>query len=136
MNTWRISLAPHKYAQIVFSRARKYDKKELDLKLYDILIPKEATPKFLGIIFDRRMNFETQIQNIKNKASERISILKILSFDKFWCLNKNLLVKLNKSLIRSVLEYSSILIGSISPSFIKKLDAVQNNSLRAIFQNH
>jgi hypothetical protein len=35
-----------------------------------------------------------------------------------------------------VLEYSSILIDTISPSFIKKLDAVQNNSLRAIFQKH
>jgi hypothetical protein len=52
MNVWRLSLAPHKCAQIVFSRAKKYDIKELDLKLYEIPIPKEATPKFLGVIFD------------------------------------------------------------------------------------
>jgi hypothetical protein len=134
MNTWRLSLAPHKCAQIVFSRARKFDITELDLSLYGIKIPKESNPKFLGVVFDRRLNFEAQINHIRTKTSERISILKILSFDKFWSLNKILLIKLYKSLVRSVIEYSSTIIDSISPSFLKKLEAIQNNSLRAIFQ--
>ncbi len=134
MNTWRLSLAPHKCAQIIFSRARKFDVTELDLSLYGIKIPKESNPKFLGVIFDGRLNFEAQINHIRNKTSDRISILKILSFDKFWCLSKILLIKLYKSLVRSVIEYSSTLVDSISPSFLKKLEAIQNNSLRAIFQ--
>jgi hypothetical protein len=54
MCTWRLCLAPHKCAQIVFSRAKKFDVKELDLNLYGIRIPKENSPKFLGVVFDRR----------------------------------------------------------------------------------
>jgi hypothetical protein len=51
-----------------------------------------------------------------------------------WKLDDYILVKVYKTLVRSIIEYSSIIITSISDSFIKKLEAIQNNSLRAIFQ--
>ena len=34
MSTWRLTLAPHKCAQIVFSRAKKFDVQELRITLY------------------------------------------------------------------------------------------------------
>jgi len=134
MSTWRLTLAPHKCAQIVFSRAKKFDVQQLGITLYGIPIPKEANPKFLGVKFDRRLNFGEQVALIKAKAGERISILKILSNDIFWRLDENILLKLYKSLIRSVLEYSSFIVKTISDSFLKKLEAVQYNSLRAIYR--
>ena len=127
-------MAPHKCAQIVFSRAKKFDVQQLGITLYGIPIPKEANPKFLGVKFDRRLNFGEQVALIKAKAGERISILKILSNDIFWRLDENILLKLYKSLIRSVLEYSSFIVKTISDSFLKKLEAVQYNSLRAIYR--
>ena len=45
-----------------------------------------------------------------------------------------MLLNIYKSLIRSILDYSSFIIDSISQSFIKKLEAIQNNVLRIIFQ--
>ena len=134
MSTWRLTLAPHKCAQIVFSRAKKFDVQQLGITLYGIPIPKEANPKFLGVKFDRRLNFGKQVALIKAKAGERISILKILSNDIFWRLDENILLKLYKSLIRSVLEYSSFIVKTISDSFLRKLEAVQYNALRAIYR--
>ena len=63
-----------------------------------------------------------------------MNIIKILSFDKFWRLSPEILLNIYKSLIRSILDYSSFIIDSISQSFIKKLEAIQNNVLRIIFQ--
>ena len=82
MNRWRLTLAPHKCSQTVFSRSRKFDITELNINLYNAKIPKENEPKCLGIKFDRRLNFGSQIKNIKEKTSDRVNIIKILSYDK------------------------------------------------------
>ena len=88
MNTSRFSLAPHKCSQIVFSRVRKYDVMELDLKLYNQKIPKEKEGKFLGLVVDLRLNFGAQIKHISNKVTDRINLMKVLSFDRSWRLNQ------------------------------------------------
>ena len=131
---WRLKLAPHKSAQIIFSRARKYDIKELEIKINGIKIPKDDEPKFLGIKFDRGLNFSAQIECNKTKISDRTNIMKILSLNPLWRLQEGTLIQLYKSLIRSVIEYSSFIIDSISKSFLKKLEAIQNNTLRIIFK--
>ena len=81
---WRLQLAPHKSAQIIFSRARKFDIKEIDLIINGTKIPKDDEPKFLGIKFDRRLNFGAQINNIKSKILDRTNIMKIVSLDPLW----------------------------------------------------
>ena len=133
-NLWRLKLAPHKSSHIVFSRARKFDIKEIDLVINGIKIPRDDEPKFLGIKFDRRLNFSAQINNIKSKLMDRTNIMKIISFDPLWKVQEDTMVQLYKSLIRSVIEYSSFLIDSISKSYIKTLEAVQNNILRIIYK--
>ena len=80
------------------------------------------------------MNFKNQINHIKAKVVERQNLLKILSYDQHWKLNSEILVKMYKCLVRSIIEYSSIFITSISKSFIKKLESIQNESLRIIFR--
>ena len=60
--------------------------------------------------------------------------MKILSYDPTWRLPEKTLVKIYKSLIRSILDYSSFIINSISNSYRKTLEAIQNNTLRIIFK--
>ena len=105
----------------------------MNSKLNNTLIPEDSEPKFLGIKFDRRLNFGAQVENIKKKASDRLNILKVLKYNKQWKLDESLLIKIYKSLIRSVLDYSSFLIGSISPSYLKSIESIQNQALRIIF---
>ena len=65
MNKWRLKLAPQKCAQITFSRSRSANNEDFNIRLYGELISKDNNPKFLGIVFDRRLRFENHIANIK-----------------------------------------------------------------------
>ena len=62
--------------------------------------------------------------------------MKIISLDPLRKVQESTLIQLYKSLIRSVIEYSSFLIDCISKSLIKILEAIQNNILRIIFKKN
>ena len=78
--------------------------------------------------------FKAQIRHIENKTRDRLNVLKSLSFNKLWRINKNLLVNIYKSLVRSVLDYSSFVISSISHSLIKKLEKIQYEAIGIILR--
>ena len=88
----------------------------------------------MGVIFDRKLNFEANVQAIKKKLGDRFNLLKILSYDKTWKLTDGLLIKMYKSLIRSVIDYASITTGSVSLKIKNDLEVLQNNALRIIFK--
>ena len=77
MNLWHLSLAPHKCAQITFSRSNNNEHDDVDIKLYNQKIPYDPSPKFLGITFDKRLNFEKHNEKVAEKVKERINILKV-----------------------------------------------------------
>jgi hypothetical protein len=135
MNDWRLTLAPKKCSQITFSRAGGTEKtEELKVSLYGIPIPSEKNPKFLGLVLDRRLNFDGHYQAINKKIIERINILKILSFDPNWRLSPPILVRIYKSLIRSVMDYASVISIACNKEVVKALEIIQNDSLRVIFK--
>ena len=106
----------------------------MDLRLYGECIPTEKNPKFLGVVFDARLNFQANIQSIRKKVGDRINLLKILSYDKTWRLNQVTLVKMYKCLVRSVLDYASITSGALNKKSRDDLETLQNNSLRVILK--
>jgi hypothetical protein len=89
---------------------------------------------FLGIIFDHHINFNSHIDNIIDRANKRLNIVKILAH-RPWKLSYKTLINVYKTIMRSVLEYSSILIPHLAQSHITRLQTVQNKALRIIFQN-
>jgi hypothetical protein len=139
-NGWRLKLAPHKCSQVIFTRNKRTGKKGeknnhgLNIKIYGVQVPIDDSPKFLGIKFDKRLTYKEQINHIKDKVSDRISILKILSYDKHMRVDEKILVNVYKILVRSVIDYSSLLINDMSKTHVKELETIQNNSLRAIFK--
>ena len=134
MNLWHISLAPHKCAQITFSRSNNNEHDDLDIKLYNQKIPYDPSPKFFGITFDKRLNFEKHNQKIAEKVKERINILKVISYDKHWGLNSKFLINIYKVLVLSVMDYTSIITSASSEKVLKDLEVLQNNALRVIFK--
>ena len=94
MSTWRLSLAPHKCAQITFSKAKDNLRDKMKLKLYGDDIPEDLNPKFLGIVFDRKLNFSNHLNSLDTKVRERLNLLKILSYDRNRRPNRQLLIKI------------------------------------------
>jgi hypothetical protein len=132
LHKWRLDMNPKKCQYIVFVKETK-NPVHLKLKLFQDFIPKVNSIKFLGITLDYQMNFNECINEVISKFNGRINIIKILS-NKSWCLNNDTLKCIYFSLIRSIIEYNSIIYPLISESNKKRIRAIQYNALRISFR--
>ena len=100
-----------------------------ELNLYGSLIPVVEDFKFLGVLFDRKLSFIPHIKYLKAKCLKALNLLKVLSHTD-WGADRTVLLQLYRSLIRSKLDYGSIVYGSARPSYISSLDTVHHQGLR------
>ena len=96
-------------------------------------IPVVEQTKFLGMIFDKRLSFLPHIKNLKLKAQKSLNLLKVVA-SKHWGGESSVLLQLYRALVRSKLDYGSIVYGSARKSYIKMLDSVQNQALRCVLE--
>ena len=97
--------------------------------IYGSQIPVVAESKFLGVIFDRKLSFIPHIKYLKAKCLKALNLLKVLSHTS-WGADRTTLLHLYRSLIRSKLDYGSIIYGSARKSYLQMLDTVHNQGLR------
>jgi hypothetical protein len=134
MNKWRLSLAPHKCQYTIFTKNRRINTEhKFNLKLYGIQIPWEKNPIFLGITFDPYLSFNAHLEKTIEKAQSRLNVIKIISHYSTWRLNQDIQVKIYISLVRSLFEYMDFIYGIISQNSKDKMNAIENNCLRIIF---
>ena len=99
------------------------------LYIYGSQIPVVAESKFLGVIFDRKLSFIPHIKYVKAKCLKALNLLKVLSHTS-WGADRTTLLHLYRSLIRSKLDYGSLVYGSARKSYLQMLDTVHNQGLR------
>ena len=129
---WRFKLSVSKSCYTIFSK--KPDKKtDLDFKINNQSIPYSSNPTLLGVTFDQCLCFNTHVKNIRDKCLNRLNLIKILSH-KEWKLSPKTLITLYKTLIGSIIDYSSFIIHNLSQTNKKKIQAIQNRALRSIFK--
>ena len=92
-------------------------------------IPVVEEFKFLGVIFDRKLSFIPHIMYLKAKCLKAMNFLKVLSHTN-WGADRTVLLQLYRSLIRSNLDYGSIVYGSARKSYLVMLDTVHHQGLR------
>ena len=99
------------------------------LYLYGSQIPVVVESKFLGVIFDRKLSFIPHIRYIKAKCLKALNLLRVLS-NTSWGADRTTLLHLYRSLIRSKLDYGSIVYGSARKSYLQMLDTIHHQGLR------
>ena len=99
------------------------------LYIYGSQIPVVAESKFLRVIFDRKLSFIPHIKCVTAKCLKALNLLNVLSHTS-WGVDRTTLLHLYRSLIRSKLDYGSILYGSARKSYLEMLDTVHNQGLR------
>jgi len=93
------------------------------------IIPIVENTKFLGVIFDKKLNFKAHIAHLRIKCQAALQLLRTVSrMD--WGADRETLLRLFRSLIRSRLDYGALVYGSARPSYLLKLKPVQNQALR------
>ena len=87
--------------------------------------------KFLGVIFDKKLSFLPHITALKKKCKKALNLLKVVAHSE-WGADRKVLLRLYRSLIRSKLDYGSIVYGSARKSYLKILDSIHNEGLRLV----
>jgi ribonuclease HI len=100
-----------------------------ELKIYGSSIPTVEKYKFLGLFFDKKLNFIPHIQYVKDRCMKALNLLKVVAH-KDWGADCATLLKLYRSHVRSKLDYGCIVYGSARSSYLQPLDRVQNAALR------
>ena len=85
--------------------------------------------KFLGLLWDSKMTFAPHIRELKKKCTKSLNLMKVVAHTK-WGGDRVTLLRLYRALIRSQLDYGSIVYGSANKSELKKLDSIHNSGLR------
>lgn len=115
--------------QIHIFFARKKIGAEVQLYLYEKVIKRVESFKFLGVWFDARLTWRVHIDSVVSKCKKVINVMRCLAGTE-WGADRAALRTLYIGLIRSVLDYGYVAYGSASKSVLAKLDKIQAEALR------
>ena len=99
------------------------------LNIYGSPIPVVEEAKILGLLFDKKLSFIPHIKALKAKCLKALDVLKVLC-NTNWGGDRSVLLNLYRSLVRSKLDYGSIVYGSARKSYLKCLDTIHHQGLR------
>ena len=111
-----------------FCQARKHHL-DPDLNLDGSRIEVVDEHKFLGLYFDRKLSFIPHIKYLKAKCYKALNLLKVVAHND-WGADRDVLLRLYRALIRSKLDYGSIVYGSARKSYLQMLDPIHHQGLR------
>ena len=96
-------------------------------------IPVVEENKFLGVIFDRKLSFIPHIKQLKAKCQKALNLLRVKALNLLrvvvhtdWGADRKVLLNLYRTIIRSKLDYGSIIYGSARKSYLEMLDPIHH----------
>lgn len=126
---WKIKINPEKSVAIAFNNRRKTPKSKL--KYNDVTIPYDTTVKYLGILLDKRLNFNKHVSATQKKI--RYVAYCIGPYIKHDTpIEEKLKYTLIKAYMRPISLYAIPVWSSTNIKNFDKLEAVENRCLRKI----
>lgn len=113
---------------IIFKGPRKKIPDDLQMVIGGCIIKPENSVKLLGVTLDHHLTFGMHIQNVVKKCHGLIGVLSRAAPH----MSRDLLKMAYTALIRSHLEFSSVIFSTAAPTQLKKLDTVQKIASRVI----
>ena len=117
----------------ILSNVNTYEKKyktQLTIKVNKINIKPQQSARYLGVIFDHKLDWRTHTRQVEKRTASRIGLLRFLSRSTPDS-NDKILVNIFKALIRTVLTYGYPVLLSANNKIWNRLQITQNKALRA-----
>ena len=111
-----------------YSRNSEYSRDPV-LKLGKDNIKFVTQHKFLGLIWDPKLSFESHIEYLKKKCHKAMNIIKVLSYSN-WGSDTKTLLSLFRALVRSKLDYGSIVYRTAKKEKLECLNVLHRQGLR------
>lgn len=123
---WGFKFSVEKTKVMFFTRKKV---KEWYLKLYGNKLERVESFRFLGVYFDVRLTWREHIRYVVDKCKKVINVMRCLA-GLGWGADVASLKYIYIALIRSRLDYGSIVYGSAAKSVLADLDVIQARALR------
>lgn len=130
-NQWKININPQKTQLINFNQKQNQDEYQI-INIHNEIIETKEKIKYLGVTLDRKLNFKSHINNIKNKANHIINTL-YPHLNNTSKLPVNMKIQLYNSYIKPILTYASPVWSSANDTNLKIIQTIENRCLRIIF---
>ncbi len=122
-----LRFSPSKTKVLNFSRKRSQI--NFHLTLYEEQLEQVDEATFLGLQFDRKLNWKSHIKQLKQKCFLRLNLLKTLN-GSTWGSDRKCLLRLYKCYVRSILDYGCIIYSTASTRTLNQLNTVQHAAIR------
>ena len=99
------------------------------LRLDGKTLPYVDSVRFLRLIYDHRLNWREHLKFLKDKCFKILNMIRILS-NTSWGADRSTLLLLYRALVRSRLDYGSMVYSSGRESYLRPISAVHNAGLR------
>ena len=126
---WGLTISPNKTNAIIFSR--RHTLSPPALKILNTPIPYTKEVRFLGLIFDRQLTWKSHINSLKDRCSQDLQLLRVISNHK-WGADLHSLSKLYSSLLLPKMEYANIIFENAAQTTLQQLDRIQYAAARII----
>ena len=114
-----------------FCQKKKNLHNDRSLKLNGVEIPVVDEYKFLEMIFDKKLTFIPHLKYLKIKCHKTLQLLHVVAHKERGA-DRNTLLLFYRSLIRSKLDYGSIIYWSARKSYLKTFDPIYCGGLRLV----
>jgi ribonuclease HI len=101
------------------------------LYLYNRPIPIVKSTKFLGMIFDDRLNWVNHLKHIRSSCQSSLSLMKHLSHNA-WGADRSSLRMIYQAFIQSRLSYGAHVFSSATANKLRMVEPIRNQGLRLI----
>jgi len=126
---WGLQINQVKTQSTVFSLSTTTE--QVKIRLGDRIIPQAETQIFLGATLDSRLSRKPQIESMRKRGIQKLSLLKRLS-GIHWVASPRILKTVYTGTVRPTLEYGTSAWATAAKPHTNKLDQVQNMGLRTI----
>ena len=129
--TWKLQIQPTKTAMVYFSpHPRKKYKNKLEIQVNKVNIKPQESARYLGVTFDRKLNWRSHIEKVEAKVASRTSLPRFISRSSPNA-NDNTMINIFKSLVRTVTMFGYPILLTADNSIWKRLQVAQNKAIRA-----
>ena len=125
---WGFKVSTSKTVAVQFQRGHRPEGKPPCLKLGTANLAFEKSVKFLGMVFDRRLDWTAHLNYIVDRCKPRLNLMRAMA-GASWGASKETLLMVYRAMIRSIIDYGSIAYDNTSSSNRSKLDTMQYKAL-------
>lgn len=124
------SISPGKSQFCIFSR-NSIDLSNETIRVVDQQIINSINITYLGVIMDKRLNWQDHIDELAQRASKSLNIIRTLTKVTYGA-HPDSMMTIYRGLTRALLEWASILFMNSCRKKLKTLDKIQYSALRTI----